>query len=228
LRLLALLVRVGAHEWGLLAAALGATFLRTAGALVIATLWCVPAGILIGRSPVWSRRLQPVVQLVASFPAPMVFPLVTAALLALKVPFSVIAAALMLLGAQWYILFNVLAGSSAIPHDLEEASDTYSVVGPQRWRKLFLPSVFPYLLTGLITAAGGAWNASIVAETMTFKGRTLETFGLGSLITRSTQQANLPLLAAGVLTMSAALVLINRTVWRPLYRLAESRYSLNR
>jgi NitT/TauT family transport system permease protein len=227
-RLFGLLSRVPLDEWKLLARALGATFLRTAGALAIGASWCVPAGILIGRSPVWSRRLQPVAQLVASFPAPMIFPLVTGALLALRVPFSVIAAALMLLGAQWYILFNVLAGATAIPHDLEEASETYAVRGWDRWRKLFLPSIFPYLVTGLITAAGGAWNASIVAETLMYKGKTLETFGLGSTITRATQHGNFPLLAAGVLTMSAALILINRSVWRPLYRLAESRYALNR
>ena len=227
-RLVGLLLRVPSHEWVLLAAALGATCLRTAGALALGALWCVPAGILIGRSSDWSRRLQPVVQLLASFPAPMLFPLVTGALLALRVPFSVVAAILMLLGAQWYVLFNVLAGASAIPHDLEEASQTYAVKGFDRWRKLFLPSIFPYLVTGLITAAGGAWNTSIVAETMTYKGRTLEAFGLGSMITRSTQQANFPLLAAGVLTMSAALIVLNRSVWRPLYRLAESRYALNR
>lgn len=227
-RLVLLLLQVRPGEWGVLAAALGATFLRTAGALALAALWCVPAGILIGRSPTWSRRLQPVIQLVASFPAPMLFPLITGALLAIKLPFSVVAAALMLVGAQWYILFNVLAGATAIPHDLEEASDTYSVEGLDRWRKLFVPSIFPYLVTGLITAAGGAWNASIVAEVLTYRGTKLETFGLGSLITRSTQQANFPLLAAGVLTMSAALIIINRSVWRPLYRLAESRYALNR
>jgi NitT/TauT family transport system permease protein len=227
-KLVLLLITVPGHEWGLLAASLGATFLRTAGALALGALWCVPAGILIGRSAKWSRRLQPVVQIVASFPAPMLFPIVTGALLALRVPFSVVAAFLMLLGAQWYVLFNVLAGASAIPHDLEEASETYEVRGFERWRKLYLPSVFPYLVTGLITAAGGAWNASIVAETLTYKGQTLEAFGLGSMITRSTQQANFPLLAAGVLTMSAALILLNRTVWRPLYRLAESRYALNR
>ena len=227
-KLVRLLAAVPGHEWGLLAASLGATFVRTAGALALGALWCVPAGILIGRSAKWSRRLQPVVQIVASFPAPMLFPIVTGALLALKVPFSVVAAVLMLLGAQWYVLFNVLAGASAIPHDLEEASETYEVRGFERWRKLYLPSVFPYLVTGLITAAGGAWNASIVAETLTYKGKTLEAFGLGSMITRSTQQANFPLLAAGVLTMSAALILLNRTVWRPLYRLAESRYALNR
>ena len=228
IHLATLLMRVTGSEWAELAAALGATFLRTAGALAIGALWCVPAGIVIGRSPKWSRRLQPVVQLVASFPAPMLFPIVTGVLLALRVPFSVIAAVLMLMGAQWYVLFNVLAGASAIPHDLEEASETYSVRGVQRWRKLFLPSIFPYLVTGLITAAGGAWNASIVAETLAYKGKTLETFGLGSMITRSTQHGNFPLLAAGVLVMSAALIVLNRTVWRPLYRLAESRYALNR
>jgi NitT/TauT family transport system permease protein len=158
----------------------------------------------------------------------MLFPLVTGVLLTLHVPFTVIAAVLMLMGAQWYILFNVLAGATSIPHDLEEASDTYSVRGADRWRKLFLPSVFPYLVTGLVTAAGGAWNASIVAETLTYGGRKYEAFGLGSMITRSTQEANFPLLAAGVLTMSVALIAINRVVWRPLYRLAESRYALNR
>ncbi len=158
----------------------------------------------------------------------MLFPLVTGALLALRVSFTVVAAVLMLLGAQWYILFNVLAGASAIPHDLEEASEAYAVNGFERWRKLFLPSIFPYLVTGLITAAGGAWNASIVAETLTYRGRTFEAFGLGSTITHSTQHANFPLLAAGVLTMSAALIVLNRIVWRPLYRLAESRYALNR
>jgi NitT/TauT family transport system permease protein len=228
LRLVGLLASVSRHEWLGLAAALGATFLRTAGALALAAIWTVPAGILIGRSARWSRRLQPVVQLVASFPAPMIFPIVTGVMLALRVPFAVIASVLMLLGAQWYVLFNVLAGASAVPHDLEEAAETYGMRGKERWKRLFLPAVFPYLVTGLITAAGGAWNASIVAETLAYKGKTLETFGLGSTITRATASANFPLLAAGVLTMSLALIVLNRTVWRPLYRLAESKYSLNR
>jgi NitT/TauT family transport system permease protein len=223
-----LLSAVTAHDWLLLVAALGATFLRTLGALGLAVAWTLPVGILVGLSPAWSRRLQPVVQIVASFPAPMLFPLVTGALLALHVPFSVIAAVLMLLGAQWYILFNVLAGASAVPPDLIEATDVYRVGGRARWKTLFLPAVFPYLVTGLVTAAGGAWNASIVAETLGSGGRTLETFGLGSLITKATREANFPLLAAGVLTMSLALVLINRTVWRRLSRLAETQYALNR
>jgi NitT/TauT family transport system permease protein len=227
-KLVQLLSAVRAHDWLVLAAALGATFVRALGALALAVAWTLPVGILVGRSPVWSRRLQPVVQIVASFPAPMLFPLVTGGLLALHVPFSVIAAVLMLLGAQWYVLFNVLAGASAVPPDLIEATDVYRVAGGARWKTLFLPAVFPFLVTGLITAAGGAWNASIVAETLVTGGRTLETFGLGSLITKATREANFPLLAAGVLTMSFALVLINRTVWRRLSRLAETKYALNR
>jgi len=227
-KLVRLLASVSRGEWTHLAAALGATFLRTAGALVLAVVWTVPAGILIGRSATWSRRLQPIVQLVASFPAPMIFPIVTGLMIAMHVPFAVTASILMLLGAQWYVLFNVLAGASAVPHDLDEAAETYGMIGPERWKKLFLPAIFPYLVTGLITAAGGAWNASIVAETLQYKGATLETFGLGSTITRATLTANFPLLAAGVLTMSAALIVLNRALWRPLYRLAESKYSLNR
>jgi NitT/TauT family transport system permease protein len=227
-KLVVLLTRVPTGEWLVLAGALGATFLRTLAALALATAWTLPIGILVGRSAVWSRRLQPVVQIVASFPAPMLFPIVTGVLLVLRVPFGAIAAALMLLGAQWYILFNVLAGASAIPHDLDEAADVYAMRGSARWRTLFVPAVFPFLVTGLVTAAGGAWNASIVAETLIWRGKTLETFGLGSLITKATREANFPLLAAGVLTMSLALVLLNRLVWRRLYVLAETKYSLNR
>ncbi len=223
-----LLARVRAAEWGTLGAALGATTLRTAGALAASVLWTVPVGVLLGRSPAWSRRLQPVVQILASFPAPMLYPLVTGALLWARVPFTVVAAVLMVLGAQWYVLFNVLAGASAIPGDLCEAADVYAVTGVSRWRTLYLPAVFPYLVTGLVTAAGGAWNASIVAETITYRGGELSTFGLGSLITQATHEGNFPLLAAGVLTMSLALVLLNRTVWRRMYRLAATRFALNR
>ncbi|MGZ5428440.1 MAG: ABC transporter permease subunit, partial [Thermoanaerobaculia bacterium] len=227
-KLVGLLVRVPAGKWFVLAGAVGATSVRTFSALALAVAWTLPIGILIGRSAVWSRRLQPVVQIVASFPAPMLFPIVTGALLVLRVPFGAIAAVLMLLGAQWYVLFNVLAGASAIPHDLDEAADVYAMKGGARWRTLFVPAVFPFLVTGLVTAAGGAWNASIVAETLTFRGTALETFGLGSLITRATREADFPLLTAGVLTMSLAIVVLNRLVWRRLYRLAETKYSLNR
>jgi NitT/TauT family transport system permease protein len=227
-KLVGLLVRVPAAQWLVVAGAVGATSVRTFSALALAAAWTLPIGILIGRSAIWSRRLQPVVQIVASFPAPMLFPIVTGVLLALRVPFGAIAAVLMFLGAQWYVLFNVLAGASAIPHDLDEAADVYAMKGGARWRTLFVPAVFPFLVTGLVTAAGGAWNASIVAETLVWRGKTLETFGLGSLITKATREADFPLLTAGVLTMSLAIVILNRLVWRRLYRLAETKYSLNR
>ena len=216
------------HDWLKLAGALGLTFSRTTGAIAVGALWAVPVGVWIGISPRRSRLLQQPIQVAAAFPAPMLYPLVTMALLAAHIPFSWGCVALMLLGAQWYILFNVLAGASAMPQDLREAADTYGLGGWTRWRTLYLPAIFPNLVTGLITAAGGAWNASIVAEYVRYGGRTLVAPGLGSLITQASEGANFALLAAGVLTMSFALVVLNRTVWRRLYRVADERFSLNR
>jgi NitT/TauT family transport system permease protein len=135
---------------------------------------------------------------------------------------------LMLLGTQWYILFNVVAGAMAIPSDLKEAARSYRILGAQRFRLLLLPCVLPYLVTGWITAAGGAWNASIVSEAMTLSGTTLSTFGLGARITAAASAADFPTLAASVVMMSAAVVLFNRFVWRRLAQLAERRYSLQR
>ena len=216
------------REWLVLAAA--ARRHRSSGPSarsLLAVAWTLPVGILD----------RPLAALVAAAPArrpdrrvvsrrPMLFPLVTGALLALRVPFAAIAAVLMLLGAQWYVLFNVLAGRERDPARPRRGGRRLPRLRARaRWRTLFLPAVFPFLVTGLVTAAGGAWNASIVAETLVFRGTTLETFGLGSLITRATREANFPLLTAGVLTMSLALVLLNRIVWRRLYRLAETKYS---
>ena len=219
--------RVNHADWISVVLALLASFLRTSAAVLIGAVWTLPVGILIGRSPTWSRRLQPIIQVMASFPAPMLFPLVTIALAAAHVPFTAGCVALMLLGAQWYILFNVIAGASAIPHDLEEVADVYRMSRYERWVRLYLPCVFPYLVTGLITAAGGAWNATIVAEFVTMKGQTLTAFGLGWLISEATAKANYSLLAAGVVTMAVFVVLLNRLFWKRLYRLAEDRYSLN-
>lgn len=214
-------------DWISVVLALLASFLRTTAAVAIGAAWTLPVGIMIGRSPTWSRRLQPIIQVVASFPAPMLFPLVTLGLAAAHVPFTAGCVALMLLGAQWYILFNVIAGASAIPHDLVEVADVYRMSRRERWTRLYIPCVFPYLVTGLITAAGGAWNATIVSEFVTVKGQTLMAFGLGSMISAATTRANYSLLAAGVVTMAVFVVLLNRFFWKRLYHLAEDRYSLN-
>src|SRR6266446_5021775 len=191
-------------------------------------LWALPAGIAIGLSPRLSRLLQPVVQIVASFPAPMLFPIVIAGLAAAGVSLGWGSIVLMLLGTQWYILFNVIAGAMAIPTDLQEAARSYRLKGWRRFRALYLPGVFPYLVTGWVTAAGGAWNASIVAEYVTFKGQTLQAHGLGAQISAAAAAADFPRLAASILVMSAIVVAFNRTVWRYFYRLAEQRFSLNK
>ncbi len=227
-RLIGLIAALQRGDWLHLGGALGLTFLRTYAALAFGALWTVPVGIWIGLSPRRMRILQPIIQVAAAFPAPMIFPLVTLAILAAGIPFAWGCTALMLLGSQWYILFNVLAGAGAMPHDLREVVEVYGLAGWARWKTLYLPAVFPYLVTGMVTAAGGAWNASIVAEYVRYRGETLIAPGLGSLITTATAAGNFPLLAAGVMTMSLAIVAFNRTVWRRVYRLADERFSLNR
>jgi len=152
---------------------------------------------------------------------------VTMAIVVLHIPFTAGCVALMLLGAQWYILFNVIAGATAIPADLKEVGDVYSMAKWEKWKRIYLPCVFPYLVTGLVTAAGGAWNATIVSEYMKLKGTTYIAYGLGSTISVATASANFPLLCASTVTMALAVVLINRFFWKRLYRLAEERYSLH-
>jgi NitT/TauT family transport system permease protein len=226
--LLELPIHAESHEdWVHVLLSLGASFIRTTAAVAIGAAWTLPVGIMIGLSPRWSQRLQPIIQVVASFPAPMLFPLVTMLLVILHVPFTMGCVALMLLGAQWYILFNVIAGASSIPADLKEVGHVYHMTKRQRWTNIYLPCVFPDLVTGLVTAAGGAWNATIVSEYVQTKGQTFTAFGLGSTISVATAKANYPLLAAGIVTMALFVVLVNRLFWKRLYRLAEDRYSLN-
>jgi NitT/TauT family transport system permease protein len=213
-------------EWKLVWVSAGATFLRTLIALALGALWTIPVGVAIGTNPTWSRRAQPVVQVIASIPATAVFPVFLLALLGLPGGLNIAAVALMLLGTQWYVLFNVIAGAMAIPSDLKEAAITYRVNGWMRWRTLTLPAIFPYLVTGMITATGGAWNASIVSEYVTFANKKVSTVGLGAVIARAADGGNFPLLLAATLVMAAIVIAGNRLVWRRLYRLAESRYRL--
>jgi NitT/TauT family transport system permease protein len=195
-------------------------------ALILGTAWTVPVGVAIGLNPRLAQRTQSLVQVVASIPATAIFPALLLVLLGLPGGLNLAAVALMLLGTQWYILFNVIAGAQAVPTDLREAASIYKLRGWRRWRVLILPAIFPSLITGMITATGGAWNASIVSEYVTFGSQTLSTIGLGAIIAGAANGANFPLLLAGTLTMAMVVVVINRLVWRRLYRLAEQRYRL--
>jgi len=214
------------EDWVTVLGSLSASFARTSAAVLIGAVWTLPAGILIGLSPKWSQRLQPVVQVVASFPAPMLFPLVTIAMLAMNIDFNWGCVVLMVLGAQWYILFNVIAGAMAIPGELKEVGALFRTPWLRRWTRLYIPCVFPYLVTGLITAAGGAWNATIVSEFVQVRGEPRIAYGLGALISQATSKGNFPLLAAGICTMALSVVVLNRLIWKRLYRVAEARYSL--
>ena len=226
--LVRLLAGLAAADWGTIGGSAALTLLRVLVSTAVGTLWTLPAGLAIGLSPRLSRLLQPVVQVVASFPAPMLFPAVVAALAFFHVGLGAGSILLMLLGTQWYILFNVVAGAVAIPADLREAARLYRLGPLQRFRVLYFPAVFPYLVTGWVTAAGGAWNASIVSEYVSFRGQVLTTTGLGARIGVAAASGRFADLAASIAVMALLVVAFNRLVWRRLQRLSEERFSLTR
>ncbi|MBV6697787.1 ABC transporter permease subunit [Kitasatospora aureofaciens] len=217
---------VGLGEFGHAFAVGAATFGRVVVLLAVATVVWVPVGVWIGMNPKVTRFAQPVVQVLASFPANFLFPFATAAFVALGISLDAGSILLMALGAQWYILFNVIAGASAIPTDLREAMTGFQVRGRLRWRAFIIPAVFPYYVTGGITAAGGAWNAAIVAEVVDYGSHHLTATGLGAYIADATGTGNFPKILVGVSVMSVYVVALNRLLWRRLYRLAETRYAL--
>jgi NitT/TauT family transport system permease protein len=204
----------------------GATFLRVEATLVLAGLWTIPVGVYIGLRPKLSAIAQPIAQIAASVPATALFPIVLLALIRIGGGLGIGSMVLLLLGTQWYILFNVIAGATAIPSDLKEVAEVFRLGAVERWRRLFLPSIFPYLITGFVTASGGAWNASIVAEYFRFHGKTYSITGLGAVISRATDSGNFPVLLGATLAMAAMVVAINRLVWRRLYSLASTRFKL--
>jgi len=221
-----MLLSLPGAQWGSIGLGLLATLLRVLIALVIALVWTVPLGVAIGTSHRLATFLQPVVQIAASLPATALFPAFLLLLLHLPFGLNLAAVLLMLMGTQWYLLFNVIAGTTAIPQDLKYTTTMLQLNGWQRWRTLILPALFPYIITGAITASGGAWNASIVAENVNFNGQTFSVTGIGSVIASATASGNYPLLLASTLSMILSVVLINRLIWRRLYRLAEEQYRL--
>ena len=220
------LASLTAEEYLLLLKSAALTFIRVNLALIIGALWTIPVGVAIGFSPRFARLAQPLVQLAASIPATALFPVLLLVLINLRGGVEIAAMALMLLGTQWYILFNVIAGAMAIPTDLKEAARVFRFSRVDRWRRLILPGIFPYLVTGLVTASGGAWNASIIAEYFHFQGRVVEAPGLGSTISRASDAGHFQVLLAATLIMATVVVLINRLVWRRMYRLASTRFKL--
>jgi NitT/TauT family transport system permease protein len=219
-----LLRHLGWGEWGTLAVAGSLTFARVMGAVALSTAWALPAGVVIGRSPRLSRVLQPIIQVVASFPAPMLFPIVILLLGRSGVGLGLGAVGLMVLSGQWYILFNVISAVAAIPEQFKDVATVFQLSTVARWRTLYLPAAFPALVTGWVTAAGGAWNGSIVAEYLEVSGTLRTTHGLGSLISDATARANFPLLAGGIALMSLIVVGWNRLVWRSLMTWAHARF----
>lgn len=221
-----LLSTLSLAAWRDIAIGLGATLLRVVAALLIAVAWTIPLGVAIGTRPRLAAVLQPMAQIAASVPATALFPILLLALLHLPGGLNLAAILLMLLGTQWYLLFNVIAGTSAIPQDLRDTTALLGLSTIDRWRTLLLPALFPYAVTGAITAVGGAWNASVVAEYVQFGGETHSTVGIGAVISHATAEGDFALLLAATLAMVLAVMLLNRLFWQPLYRLAEARYRM--
>lgn len=227
LRAVQTLAGVPVSGWLLIVQGGLATLLRVAIAQTIALAWTVPVGVAIGTNRRLANVLAPIIQIVASIPATALFPVILVALINMRGGLDIAAVLLMLMGTQWYLLFNIIAGAAAIPQDLMYTTSTLGIRGWERWRTLILPALFPFLITGMITASGGAWNASIVAEYVQFAGQARATVGLGATIAGATQSGDYRLLLAATLSMIAIVVLINRFFWRRLYALAEERYRLD-
>lgn len=212
---------------GFVLLATAATFGRVLLSILLSLIWTVPLGVAIGLNRKLSSRLTPIIQIFASVPATALFPGVVAILFHLHGGLNIAAILLMMLGTQWYVLFNVIAGASAIPEDLKESARLFRLKGTLAWRTLILPAIFPYLIAGIITASGGAWNASIVAEYVSFQGHTHHVFGVGWLIATASTDGRFALLLLSTLTLASTVVLLNRLIWRPLYRQASDRFTLD-
>jgi NitT/TauT family transport system permease protein len=203
------------------------TFLRVVILIMIASLIWVPVGVYVGLRPALAERVQPVAQFLAAFPANVLFPFVVAGISNYELDPDIWLSPLIVLGTQWYILFNVIAGASVFPSDLSEASTLYRLKRWQWWRKVILPGIFPYYVTGALTASGGSWNASIIAEVVSWGGTKLEARGLGAYIAKATNAGDFHRVVLGVGVMSVFVVILNRALWRRLYALADRRLRID-
>jgi NitT/TauT family transport system permease protein len=203
------------------------TLARVVVLIALASLIWVPIGVAIGLRPWAAERVQPIAQFLAAFPANVLFPMAVVGIVTFRLDPNIWLSPLMVLGTQWYILFNVIAGASAFPTDLREASTVFRLRSWQWWRQVILPGIFPYYVTGALTASGGSWNASIVAEVASWGDTKLKAAGLGAYIADATERGDFPRVVLGVAVMSVFVVLINRLLWRPLYRFAERHFRLD-
>ncbi|MBV8647975.1 ABC transporter permease subunit [Paludibacterium sp.] len=198
------------------------TLVRVLLLIVLASVVWVPLGVLIGLRPRLAEKIQPLAQFLAAFPANLLFPVFVVGIVHFHANVDIWLSPLIVLGTQWYILFNVIAGASAFPNDFREAAANFRIRGWQWWRKVILPGIFPYYVTGAITASGGAWNASIVSELVQWGDVKLKAHGLGAYIAETTAAGDFPRIILGIATMSLFVVLFNRLLWRPMYAYAEN------
>jgi NitT/TauT family transport system permease protein len=221
-----LVSQMESSQWIILFRDASYTCMRVFAVLLFSSLIMIPFGLWLGSQPKLTRRFRTLIQVIAAFPAPMIFPVITTALLALEIPISIVSVALMMFGAQWYLLFNVIAGASTVPREFVEVAETTGMSKTEILKRVFLPAAMPSIATGWLTAAGGAWNASIVAEIVTFRGRELVAPGLGSYIALAAGSQRYGELVAAVVVMVILIVAINRFLWARLYNFVESRFRL--
>src|SRR6185437_3184985 len=203
------------------------TLVRVIVLIALAALVWVPIGVWIGLRPRLARRIQPVIQFLAAFPANLFFPIVVSLIVAYRLTPEIWLSPLMILGTQWYILFNVIAGTLALPTDYQLVAGNLGVRKWLWWRRLILPGIFPALVTGAVTASGGSWNASIVSEVVRWGNTTLQATGIGAYIAQMTEKGDFPRLALGITVLCLYVLLFNRLLWRRLYHLAEERLRLD-
>jgi NitT/TauT family transport system permease protein len=203
------------------------TLARVALLIVLASLVWVPVGVLIGLRPALAEKMQPLAQFLAAFPANLLFPVFVILIVRFGLNPDIWLSPLIVLGTQWYILFNVIAGATAYPNDFKEVATNFRIRGWQWWRQVMLPGIFPYYVTGAITASGGAWNASIVSEAVQWGDTHVAAHGLGAYIARNTAAGDYPKIILGIATMSLFVTLFNRLLWRPMYAYAENKLRLD-